>query len=148
MDKVKKRSEIPEKYKWDLSILVKEFVDEIQKYHGHLFDSASNLLEYLQKSTEMEKKLRDIYVWANLNRYEDLSSSKANDYVLKVTNLNNKMAQETAWVDTEIIAHDEKEFDLLLKTEPKLQEYAFIFQNLFRRKEHILTENEEKLMIA
>ena len=159
MDKVRKRSEIPEEYKWDLSVLIKderEFLnilkeierelENLKKYQGHLFDSAQKLLEYCQKSTVLEKKLVDAYVWANLNKYEDLSSSKATDYVLQVTNLNNKIAENTSWVDTEIIAHEEKEFDDFLKLEPKLQDFAFQFRNLFRSKEHILSENEEKLI--
>ena len=140
MDKVRKRSEIPEEYKWDLSVLIKderEFLnilkeierelENLKKYQGHLFDSAQKLLEYCQKSTVLEKKLVDAYVWANLNKYEDLSSSKATDYVLQVTNLNNKIAENTSWVDTEIIAHEEKEFDDFLKLEPKLQDFAFQF---------------------
>ncbi len=159
MNKVKKRSEIAEKYKWDLSLLLKdraeyqkivcEIENDLQKlnsYRNHLFDSSKTLLEYCDLSTQMEEKLIKIYVWANLYKYEDLANNEANDYVLNVSNLNTKIALETSWVNTEIIEHTEEEFNTFLQEESKLQEYAFIFQNLFRSKEHILNEREEKII--
>lgn len=158
MNKTKKRKDIPAKYKWDLSLLVKNEEEykaivqdletklmEMQKFRGHLFDSAKNLLTYCKLSTDLDEKLIKIYVWANLYKYEDLSNSKANEFVIHVSNLNSKISSETAWVNTEIISHEESEFTKFLEEEPALAEYAFLFKKIFQNKKHILSEKEEEL---
>ena len=153
------RKDVPKKYCWDLSLLIKdeqdyqEKVAEIKKlgeqiptYQNHLFDKGKTLLSYLELSTKLNELLEIVYTWANLYKYEDLTNNKANDYVLNITNVLNDIASKEAFVRSEIISHSLEEFYKLVKEEPKLKKYDFLMQSLFLEKEHILSSKEEQLI--
>ena len=159
MDNIKKREEIADIYKWDLTLLVKNKKDYEKKYQkvedylekivalkGHLFDSSKTLLEYFEISTKMDKVLMDIYIWSNLYKYEDLNNSDANNYALNVEELYNKVAIGTSFVRVEFVKQSKDVFDKLAKEEPKLKEFKFWFESILKEKDHILSEKEEKLI--
>ena len=153
------RKDVPKKYCWDLSLLIKDEQDyqnkvaeikvlgeQIPTYQNHLFDKGKILLSYLELSTKLNELLEIVYTWANLYKYEDLTNNKANDYVLNITNVLNDIASKEAFVRSEIISHSLEEFYKLVKEEPKLKKYDFLMQSLFLEKEHILSPKEEQLI--
>ena len=89
MKKEKLRSEVEEKYKWDLSQMYaneKEFEKEIEelkkeipnikKMEGHILDSSSNLLKTLDIFYELELKVEKIYVYAYCNFSVDIDDKE------------------------------------------------------------------------
>lgn len=159
MEKVKKRSEIRCEDKWDRTLLVKNEEDfnkkkeEAQKIlqkivdlKGHLLDSAKNLLAYCETSTQLDKIILDIYVWSNLYKWEDLNNDVANKFALEADELNHKVTEATSFVIPEILKGNLEQIKNFQKEEPKLQEFSFTFETIFQDKEHILSEEAEKLI--
>lgn len=159
MEKLKKRSEIANEFKWDRSLLIKdkeeyehkkeeakEWKNKIVNLKGKILDSAKNLLSYCEASSKLDKILTDTYVWCNLYKYEDLSNSEANELVLNIEDFYHQISMETSFVVPEIIKGSLEQIKKYTEEEPKLKEYAFIFENIFKDKEHILSEKEETLI--
>ena len=76
--KEKKRDEIEEKYKWDLSSIyksdeefendynvVKEEIKEISKYRDNILKSADNLSRFLETYFGLSRKLEKLYMYAH-----------------------------------------------------------------------------------
>lgn len=159
MEKTKKRAEIPEEYKWDLTMLVKDDADYQEKKNkikelleiiislkGHLFDSSANLLKYCQTSTEMDKIIQDLYVWANIYKYQDLSDTKATEYSLDIEELYNQVLASTSFTSSEIVKNDMETFNKFANELEALNEFRFQFETIFKEKEHILSEREEEII--
>ncbi len=159
MEKLKKRSEIEEKYKWNIGLLVKDEKDfetkkeeakkllkEIVKLKGHLLDSAKNLLIYCETSTKLDKIILDIYVWSHLYKWEDLNDTASSGFALNTEEFNHQVMLETAFVVPEILKGNIEQIKKFEEEEPKLKEYNFTFQSIFKDKEHVLGEEAEKLI--
>lgn len=153
---MKKRDEISEEFKWDLTLLVqnekdydkkcqevKDYLVKIVALKGNLFTSAKNLLDYCELSNKMDKLLTDLYVWANLYKYQDLNNSEANRYALSIEELYNEVITKTAFVRVEILKENREKLEKLMVEEPTLKKYLFSFEKIFKEKDHILSEKEE-----
>ena len=81
---VKKRSEIPEQYKWDLTKMyandaawekaLAEFdkdLAQIAEFEGTLTESPSRLREWMDLTTELDRKISYLFVYASMRRSED-----------------------------------------------------------------------------
>ena len=159
MEQIKMRNQIPDEFKWDRSLLVenkKEY--EAKKVEGekllqtiiglknHILDSAASLLNYLETQIKLEQIVSDIYVWANLYKYEDLNNNEANDLSLNVEDYNHKISVETAFVIPEILKGNIEQIKGYIEEEPKLKEYEHLLNTIFKDKEHVLNEECEKLI--
>ncbi len=159
MQKYKNRSEVPDEYKWDRTLLIKDKEDyekkkekaskllkQIIDLKGHLLDSAKNLLKYCEKSTELEGIIRDLYVWSNLYKYEDLTCTEGNEYAINAEEFYHHITVETSFVVPEILKNKQELVKKYSEEEPKLKSFAFVFDSIFKDKEHILNEKEEMLI--
>ncbi|UCE40127.1 MAG: oligoendopeptidase F [Candidatus Aminicenantes bacterium] len=153
------RSEIPDKYKWDLTHLyvsdqawqeakdkVSEKIEEFDRFKGRLAQSSSNLLDCLEFSTEILKEMRRLssYSW-NKNR-QDLRESKYQAMDQKTNQLNTKYNAHAAFIQPEILALNNRTIHKFMEEEPGLQPYTFYLNDLMRRKKHILSDSEEKVI--
>lgn len=154
----KNRNEIPEEYTWDLSSLYKndeEFllrlesldkdIEKLQKYKGKLLESKDNLLNALRINDDVSRKIHNLYCYSHLKSDLDTTDALYQDYHSRVKNSLTKVLQATSYFEVEILKADKKQVDEYLKDE-KLKLYTHYFDNLFRNKEHILTDKEEKLI--
>ena len=100
MIKQKTRNEIDDKYKWDLTAIFKndeEFLNELEKckdiayelnkFKGHILDSADSLYDYFKTSERIERKLYKLYYYANLKHDEDTTNPKYQEYYQKIQKL-------------------------------------------------------------
>ena len=84
-----KRSECCDKYKWDLTkifendiVFYKELEDftnemnSITKYKNNILKSSSNLLEFIETSNNLDRKIEKLYTYAHLNIDSETSNSK------------------------------------------------------------------------
>ena len=93
MIKQKTRNEIDDKYKWDLTAIFKndeeflnelekckDIVSELNKFKGHILDSADSLYDYFKTSERIERKLYKLYYYANLKHDEDTTNPTYQEY--------------------------------------------------------------------
>ena len=155
----KTRDQIDNKYKWDLTKIyktdenwyndfskVEKEVTKVAEFKGKIVDSAKNLLDYLEFSIEMERKLYKLYYYAHLKFDEDTTNTKYQEMNGKITNLLSYYSELDSFANPEMMTID---YDLIEKfyvEEPKLKEYQFNLEEIYRYKKHILTDSEEKII--
>ena len=88
MEKTKKRSEIDNQYKWDLTKIYKsdkeclkdleecrKRLSEIETLRGKITRSAKDLLKYLHWNDEYDRKLTRVYEYIHLHFDEDTENT-------------------------------------------------------------------------
>ena len=159
MKKQRKRDEIEEKYKWDLTTIYKndeEFLKDLeniereisnfQKFKGHILDDSNSLLEYLKYNDEFTRKISKLYYYAHLNHDSDTTNIKYQEFVGKVANLFTKLSEETTFVNSEMY---QKPFSLVekyIEENKKLEQYRFNLEQFYRYESHKLSEEQEKML--
>lgn len=153
---MKTRSEIEEKYKWDLSKFCKDDKDfydkldamtkrleEFKKFEGKLLDDAT-LLKYLKfKYKFYEDTCFDLY--AHLRQCEDASNRAANEMNEKLGIFYSKFSPIITSVETEIDRFSLAKLKKLSK-DPKFSAYKRFFEQTIRHKKHSLSKKEEILL--
>ena len=155
----KKREEIEEKDKWDLTKIfssqkeyddlykeTKELIDKITKYQNHVMDDAKTLYEVILKEIEINRNIEKLYVYASMKSDEDVSNNKNQELVGKALNLYDYANKMMYFINPELLKEDYSKVEKFYKEEPKLLEHEQNLKDLFRYKEHILSDEEEKLL--
>ena len=160
MEKQKLRSEIDDKYKWDLSSIyksdedflkdldfIKKEIQQVDKYSKILMTSAKNLYDCLKLTDNLEMKLEKLYSYAHLHNDEDTSNNTYQKYYGLVINLDSEYSKITSFIIPELMKYDYKKIEDFYKDYPKLkEEYEFVLSDLFRSKKYKLDENVEKAL--
>ena len=158
MKKYNSRKEVPEKYKWDLTKIIKDdndfknkqdniknISDKIFSMKGTILSSSNNLKKYLTLSQEMNLDLEKLYVYSHLLYYSDTKDKEYKEKMLISEKLNEDIAKKLSFIDTEILSGDYNKIISMLKNED-MCEYEFYFEKLFRYKDMTLSEEEEKII--
>lgn len=157
--KAKTRDEVEEKYKWNLDSYYKnneewqahlheleELYPALQKYKGHILDSADTLFELIKLNFLVNEQIEKLYVYAHLRLDEDLTNTTYADMMAQITSLNSKISEMQSYIDPEIVAGDQKVIESYINQNAKLEEYRFFLTELFHLKEHTLTSEKEELL--
>ena len=109
----KKRCDVPEKYRWDLTAIFasdddfRKECDELDKeidfsaYRGTLKD-AEHVLAFLKRQEELVKRLEKAYCYAMMKKDEDGSSSEAVAMMNRAYSVFVKFSSETSFFTPEI----------------------------------------------
>ncbi len=151
------RNDVPEKYKWDLNEYFKNeeelketikkaesLIEEIPKYQGKL-KNADTLLEFFKVMIETGTYVEDIYVYTYLVNDQELGNSNSMKNKSIAENLYAKYSSALSFVDPEILSFTEDEYNSLYN-DPKLADYKFTLNQVYRAKEHVLSESEERII--
>lgn len=154
---MKKREEIEEKYKWDLSDYsasleacnaeleeISSHFDEIKKYEGKLSEDET-IYDCLLFLDVIEEKLDRLYVYSNLKLKEDANNSAIVELCEKVGSTCVKFGTLTSFIDVEINSLSNEKLENLQKN-PRFPQYRTYFREILRQKPHILSKCEEKLL--
>lgn len=157
MEQVKQRSQIEEKYKWDLTPMFAsdekwqgEFdalsakLPMLDEYAGRL-DCEENILACLKLSDELSASYGELYVYAYQRRDEDAGVAKYCAMCDKIDALGVKFGEKSAYITPELTALD-GEFLLALSRKEEFADYDYQLCEIVRRKQHTLSAAEEKLL--
>ena len=154
---MKKRSEIEEKYKWDLSPLCRnddEFYKKLQKAKSFLpkltvfegkLNKKDDILQFLKLDEELSKALEPAAQYCFLKNSENLAAEKYNEMKEKLYSLETKLSTETSFAMTEFYQLKDEEIDEILKDE-RFKNYDRMFAQIKKDKIHKLSKEEEKLL--
>ncbi len=158
MSKTKKREEIDSKYKWDLTKIygsiqefnsdinsVKEKTKEFIRFKDIKYDENS-LYEVLSLLMETSRVLEKLEVYTSLLCDEDTRINKNQELKEEINNLNSEFIKRTYFIDVDILKLDYKEIEKFYEKNNKLKEYRRYLYEMFRYKEHTLSNEEEKLL--
>ena len=154
MNKYKSRSEVPEEYKWDLSDFYKDDKDyydsledaknkvkKLKEYVGCTKDS-NKLYEYLKFDFEVECLVENLYIYAFVKDDEELGKKENIDRKNKATLLISEYSNNVSFFEPELISLSKYEYNKLFDNS-KLNEYKFLLDELYKNKDHTLSEKEE-----
>src|SRR5574344_1113724 len=157
--KEKLRSEIDEKYKWDLSVLyyndsewekeynsLKTEIPKLGNYKGILLKNASTLLEFLKLSYKIDRKIEKLYYYAHLNYDSETMNAKYQVLDGKMSNLFKEVSTITAYVEPELLKSDYSVIEKFYEEKKELKEHKNYFLEVYRYKNHILSEKEELII--
>ena len=119
-------------------------VDFFLDFKGKLGDKNS-LIEFFKKDEEISRTREKLSVYAMMNHDKDTRNSVYDRMVSKISSLCSEISAKSSFVVPELTALSEdklKEFIF----DDDLSDYSYFFKGILRRKNHVLTEKEEKLL--
>ena len=152
------RDKIDIEYKWDLGRIYKsetEFNDDIKFVYGKLDEfkkyenidyTADSLNDLMDLMVMVNRVIDKLEAYVSLLSDEDTRINKNQELKEKVNNLYSDYIKVTYFVRNSILKLDYEEIKKFYKDKGKLLEYERYFLEMFRYKEHILSQSEEKLL--
>lgn len=152
------RNNVDRQYRWDLSkiyqnmdeykndiSIVKNNIKEIVKYKNITYD-ANNLYQLLELVMATNRLIDKLESYVSLICDEDTRINKNQELKEEVSNLYNDYIKETYFVDNDILKINYETIEKFYKVNSKLCEYEIYLKEMFRFKEHTLSDTEEKLL--
>lgn len=156
---LKERKDIPVEYTWDLESMYKsveewekdlaavlEKAEEIEKYKGKVGESANNLLGALNHMGEVYRKVSNVYAYAHMKLDEDTRISTSQALFDKALAAYVKVQEKTSFITPEILQIDEETMEKFYREEEGLKLYEHYLNNIFRKKDHVLSAEMENLL--
>lgn len=157
--KQKLRSEIDERYKWDLTTIyktekdfekdyskVKEKIAGFSCHEKTMMTNARNLLNTINDDIEISRLINKLYMYAHLNSDSDTGDTKYQELSGRVQNIDNDYSKISSFMIPSLLKEDYTAIEKFYKEEPDLLSFKFYFENIFRYKEHVLSDKEEKII--
>ncbi|GAC1348554.1 MAG: oligoendopeptidase F [Ktedonobacteraceae bacterium] len=161
MQTMKKRSDIPVEYTWNLESIFSANEDwerdfqalqrrlpELESLKGKLAQSGQALLTVLQKRDELYKELEGLYVYASLRRDEDTTNSTYQGMADRAMQLYVHTSTVASYIEPEILALPQATLDRFLKGTTELALYGQQLHDLNRKREHIRSAEIEAILAA
>lgn len=158
---IPKRSEVPEEMTWNLKDMfesdqawmaeyeaMKEFPAKIAAFQGTLARSAQELLAWFRLQDEIELRLSVLMGYASCKGDEDTGNSFYQDVRGKAMNVYVSIASAAAFATPEIMAIADETLDQFYAQQPELETYRRSLYQIRRRKDHILSPAEERLLAS
>lgn len=152
------RSEVPEKYKWDLTEFCKdeeefekkykeadELTDKLPSYQG-CTKNPKKLKEFLDLEVKTVKIFEELYAYAHLTNDQELGVSSSSDRFGRVLNLQTKINVNTCFFASELLTLEKDKFTSMFDEIEGLDLYRADLEKIYREKDYILSEEEEKII--
>lgn len=151
-------SEIKEQYRWDLRdlfesdekweetfISVKEKAESFKKFKGHLLESPQRLHQAIEENEKIDRMATNVLTYARLKKDENTKNATYQSMVARAEKLVTEIKEIEAFFIPEILRAEYETFNKMLEY-PPLKMYEKFFQDLFRRKQHTLSEEMESVL--
>ena len=158
-NKEKLRSEIDDKYKWDLTLIyktiedfekdykkAKEKIEKVSSYKDKYLNNGRELYKLLKYDDDISRLLDKLYSYAHLNYDADTLNEKYMTMTNKVSDLYSRYSVLSSFVVPGIIKLDKEKLNSFYKDEKGLEEYRFCLDDIYRFKKHTLDEDKEKML--
>ena len=136
---MKKRNEIEEKYKWDLSGYYKteqDFENDfkfVQNNYKHLSDfenklnNKSDIFDCLELDDVLSRKMSKLYVYASLVAKQDMSNQMSQKTIKRCEKLSLELSEVSSFIVPELCEQSD-EFLLSLAQDEKFNNYDLFFK--------------------
>lgn len=156
---MKTRLEIDRQYTWDLTALyksqtdwekalgdIRELTNAIVGMKENITASAQNLYEALLRMDRLGIRLEWAASYARMSFDVDMGNPQAKHNYEKLDNLYTKVSDMLAFYEPELLRLEPATFEQYKKEVPGLDTYSFMFEKLFKQKDHILSTSEEEIL--
>lgn len=155
------RNDVEERLTWDTSLIYKEdedfykdideskdLAEQLRKYKGKITENADSLLDFLKDYENLMRKLYKAGVYASLKSDEDTRVSKYQEMTQTISIVDSEISQKLSFITPEILGEDYEKIKSLLEEKEELKVYEHYFEDLFRSKDHVLSEDQEKIIAS
>ena len=156
---MRERNSLDVKYTWnlekiysDLSIFEKDYlyaqdkIKDLTCYEETMLDGAQNFYETVKLSYEIERILDKLYVYASLSFDLDTSNNERQELLERVNNLRSNYRKKSYFVVPNILKCQYSVIEKYYELIPELKDYEIVLKEIYRYKEHVLSDKEEKLL--
>ncbi len=153
------RSEIPVAHTWNRESVfatpeawtqefeaLKNVIPTIQKYPGHLGDSADTLADWLELAYETYNRLVKLSLYAVMEQSVDTNNQAAAAMNSQVSSLEGLVVGAAAFAQPEILAIGREKLNQWMQENQRLALYDHYFDNLFRREAHTRSGEVESIL--
>lgn len=157
--KLKTRDEIDKKHKWAIESLyatdqewqtdadkLEKYTESLSAYKNRLSESSTVLMDYLNLLWETSTLAERVYVYANQKLHENLSNTKYQSFASKAQNILIKLSGATSFFEPEILEMSETKIKTFIYEGKGLENYKKIFDDILRKKDHILSQELEEVL--
>ena len=120
-------------------------IQEIPRFYGTLGQGADSLYAYLVFQSETEQLLEKIYVYANLKYHEDTANADSQMLAERADAYMTAYNEKDAFFVPELLAIRDEELKEWLEN-PAFADYREYVMEIIRKKEHMLSKEEETLL--
>jgi oligoendopeptidase F len=155
----RERSEVPDKYTWNLSDLypseqawaqaraeLEKRIPRLAEHRGHLGDSAEGLRRGLDAMFTLDRDLSRLTVYARSLSDEDTRAARPRELRQSADQLAVDFGAASAFVKPEILSLDPARVRAFQAQDRKLEPYRFFLDDTLRWKAHTLTAPEERIV--
>lgn len=156
---MKDRKDIDKKYTWNLDViysnttefdkdydLVIDKINSLKKYENTMMDNSDNFYNSIRLSFEIERLIDKLYCYANLSFDLDTSNNNKQELCEKISNLRSKYSENSYFIVPSILKNDYSVVEKYIKENPLIKNYEISIMEIYRYKEHTLSDTEEKLL--
>ncbi len=153
------RAEIPAAYRWKLEDLynspeaweedlqtVERLATEFTAYQGKIGTSAVTFRQILELWDRMGRLKDKTFVYAKMKRDEDNTDSRSQALVERAQALMTRVGAMTSFFLPELMTIPQDRWEEFFRMEPELNRYRHFLEDLVRRKQHILSPEEERIL--
>lgn len=157
--KMKSRTEIPESAKWHLEDVfinndewevefsqIEKLIGNGKEFEGHLADNADTLITCFEWMDDLSMRMGEVYAYARMRRDEDNRNAYYQALTDRAGALAVKASSVASYIVPELLAMPEGRLDEFRTTSSKMELYEHALDDILRKKEHILSSTEEKLL--
>ncbi|MHB8125464.1 MAG: oligoendopeptidase F [Desulfitobacteriaceae bacterium] len=156
--KLKQRAEIPDVSKWHLEDIfesnekweeqfsrVESLISKAEKFCGHLGDDAETLVACFEWMDDLGRRIGEVYAYARMRRDEDNRQTIYQAMSDRAGMLSVRVGSSLSFVVPELLALPEKRLAEYMENS-KIHLYAHTIEDIVRKREHVLSTAEEKLL--
>ena len=158
---IPQRSQIPVEHTWNTADIypsdeawetaadrARSLIGELSGYAGRLGESAKTLYEFLTAFMQAGDKLSNLYRYASLRQDEDTRVPQYQAMAGKAMSLLVETNAAIAFATPELLKLPKETLEQFYADEPELELYRRYFTIIQDKKEHTLSDAEEKLLAA
>ena len=150
---LKERSELDPQFQWDLTPMFESDaawetalenldaeIDSVAAFAGKLSD-AITIGAYLDATTELNRKVEQLYCYASMRHDEDTRGEAAQSMYARINSKYVKLITALSFAQPEILALPEETLTAIVN-DPAVADYKFNLEDLLRSKPHTLSKAE------
>lgn len=157
--KVLKRSEIDNKYKWNMNDFysdwsewdreleeLKATMKEIPQYKGKIKEDSKKFIELIQLEEKMGRLLDKLYVYVYMLKDLDSKDETSSVKLQEIQSVYTEYSVSAAWITPEILEIPKATMEKWIEENPELKDQRFGLMEIYRLQGHVLDEGKEKLL--
>lgn len=157
-NKIKKREEIPDNFKWDMSdvyrdeSLLQKDIDKVKTAIAkiaecqNMCENKESFKESMKLIYETEFLVDKIYFYSNQKYYENLGNPKYQKMSGEAQSLLGEYVAGTSFVTPMLLAQSEEKIMGYVDSDSELEEFRIYLKEMFRQKQHVLSDKEEAIL--